>query len=130
MYCSCCGYNLTGNENFCPSCGQKTESTNSLENKDLKSYSFSSKFLLGGNVITPDKLTISTDIVCYKKRNKYLIGEDVFSINLKNISSVEIDRKLIYSDIYIKGYGGELITVKNFKINEAKKIKKLIEERI
>ena len=129
MFCNSCGYNLNGNENFCPSCGSKSGSK-SVPEKMLITHEFSSNILLGGNILTPDKLIITEESVTYKKRNKYLIGEDSTTISLKNVSSVEIDRNLIDSHIKISSYGGGDILAQDFSIGDANKIKKIIEERI
>ena len=132
MYCSSCGHNLTGNENFCPSCGQKPNTNLSLSKtqNDLKTYEFKSNILLGGITLSPDRIVVTDSQVIYKKRNKYLIGTDESSIPFSRISSVEIDRKLIDSDIIIYSTGNQTIIAGDFSIADAKKIKKIIEERI
>ncbi len=132
MYCSSCGHNLTGNENFCPSCGQKPNTNLSLSKtqNDLKTYEFKSNILLGGSILSPDRIVVTDSQVIYKKRNKYLIGTDESSIPFSRISSVEIDRKLIDSDIIIYSTGNQTIIAGDFSIADAKKIKKIIEERI
>jgi uncharacterized membrane protein YvbJ len=132
MYCSSCGHNLTGNENFCPSCGQKPNTNLSLSKtqNDLKTYEFKSNILLGGSILSPDRIVVTDSQVIYKKRNKYLIGIDESSIPFSKISSVEIDRKLIDSDIIIYSTGNQTIIAGDFSIADAKKIKKIIEERI
>jgi len=132
MYCSSCGHNLTGNENFCPSCGQKPNTNLSLSKtqNDLKTYEFKSNILLGGSILSPDRIVVTDSQVIYKKRNKYLIGTDESSIPFSRISSVEIDRKLIDSDIIIYSTGNQTIIAGDFSIGDAKKIKKIIEERI
>lgn len=132
MYCSSCGHNLTGNENFCPSCGQKPNTNLSLSKtqNDLKTYEFKSNILLGGSILSPDRIVVTDSQVIYKKRNKYLIGIDESSIPFSRISSVEIDRKLIDSDIIIYSTGNQTIIAGDFSIADAKEIKKIIEERI
>ena len=132
MYCSSCGHNLTGNENFCPSCGQKPNTNLSLSKtqNDLKTYEFKSNILLGGSILSPDRIVVTDSQVIYKKRNKYLIGIDESSIPFSRISSVEIDRKLIDSDIIIYSTCNQTIIAGDFSIADAKKIKKIIEERI
>tara|TARA_B110000971_G_scaffold125440_1_gene128380 strand:- start:22 stop:420 length:399 start_codon:yes stop_codon:yes gene_type:complete len=132
MYCSSCGNNLTGNENFCPSCGQKpnTGPRRPTTQNDLKTYEFKSNILLGGSILSPDRIVVTDSQVIYKKRNKYLIGTDESSIPFSRISSVEIDRKLIDSDIIIYSTGNQTIIAGDFLIGDAKKIKKIIEERI
>ena len=133
MYCSSCGHNLTGNENFCPSCGQKPNTNGRgrpTTQNDLKTYEFKSNILLGGSILSPDRIVVTDSQVIYKKRNKYLIGTDESSIPFSRISSVEIDRKLIDSDIIIYSTGNQTIIAGDFSIADAKKIKKIIEERI
>lgn len=134
MFCASCGNKLKGGDNFCSSCGQKIVSnvassdTNSKE--VLETYEFSSNILLGGNILTPDRLVITSTDVVYKKRNKYLIGVDESSIPFSRISSVEIDRKLIDSDIVIFSTGNQQLKVEDFSVGDAKKIKKIIESRL
>ena len=130
MYCSSCGNNLIGNENFCPSCGQKPNAGRHITQNDLKTYEFKSNILLGGSILSPDRIVVTDSQVIYKKRNKYLIGIDESSIPFSRISSVEIDRKLIDSDIIIYSTGNQTIIAGDFSIGDAKKIKKIIEERI
>jgi hypothetical protein len=131
MYCTNCGSELTGNENFCSNCG-KSRSSNREELKDrhIEKIEFSSSFLLGGNLLTPDKIIITNSEVIYRKRNKYLIGVDELSIPFNRISSVEINRKLIDADIIIYSTGNQKIIAEDFSISSSKKIKKEIETRI
>ena len=132
MYCSSCSYSLTGNENFCPSCGQKPNlglSRCTIKN-NLKTYEFKSNILLGGSILSPDRIIVTDSQVIYKKRNKYLIGTNESSIPFSRISSVEIDRKLIDSDIIIYSTGNQTIIARDFSISTAKKIKKIIKKRI
>ena len=138
MFCSSCGNSLTGDENFCSSCGEKieqAENNKSTRNKEkpkkrLKTYEFSSNILLGGNILTPDRIVVTDTEVVYRKRNKYLIGVDESSIPFERISSVEIDRKLIDSHIIIYSTGNQKIIAEDFSIRDAKRIKKIIEGRI
>ena len=132
MYCSSCSYSLTGNENFCPSCGQKPNLglSRSTTKNDLKTYEFKSNILLGGSILSPDRIIVTDSQVIYKKRNKYLIGTNESSIPFSRISSVEIDRKLIDSDIIIYSTGNQTIIARDFSISTAKKIKKIIKKRI
>jgi len=133
MFCSICGYNLSGKENFCPSCGSDilNQSANkSEEKKQFSTIEFSSSILLGGDILTPDKIIITNSEVIYKKRNKYLIGSDESAIPFDRISSVEIDRNLIDSHIIIYSTGNQKIVAEDFAISTAKKIKKEIEKRI
>ena len=132
MFCASCGNKLKESDNFCSSCGKKnTGSTVSNDsNEELETYEFSSNMLLGGNILTPDRLIITATEVVYKKRNKYLIGVDESSIPFSRISSVEIDRKLIDSDILIYSTGNQQLKVEDFSVREAKEIKRIIESRL
>ncbi len=128
-FCASCGYSLTGNENFCPSCGNKSSNlvTHSPSKKPF-SFEFSSKLILGGNVFTPDRLTINQDGVTFLKRNKYLIGVDRSFLSFSDISYVKIDRRLINSTVIISSKGSRGIRAENFSISDAKKIERLIKE--
>ncbi|MDC1188746.1 PH domain-containing protein [Flavobacteriales bacterium] len=132
MFCSSCGNKLKESDNFCSSCGQKSaKNTIKTDFKEkLETFEFSSNILLGGNILTPDRLVITDNEVIYKKRNKYLIGVDESSIPFSRISSIEIDRKLIDSDILIYSTGNQQLKVEDFSVGDAKKIKKIIESRI
>ncbi|MDG1518252.1 MAG: zinc ribbon domain-containing protein [Flavobacteriales bacterium] len=132
MFCSSCGNKLKESDNFCSSCGQKsTKNTIKTDFKEkLETFEFSSNILLGGNILTPDRLVITDNEVIYKKRNKYLIGVDESSIPFSRISSIEIDRKLIDSDILIYSTGNQQLKVEDFSVGDAKKIKKIIESRL
>jgi hypothetical protein len=132
MFCSFCGNKLKESDNFCSSCGQKSaKNTIKTDFKEkLETFEFSSNILLGGNILTPDRLVITDNEVIYKKRNKYLIGVDESSIPFSRISSIEIDRKLIDSDILIYSTGNQQLKVEDFSVGDAKKIKKIIESRI
>lgn len=130
MYCISCGFNLKGNENFCHSCGVKINESHDRAEIGIETFEFSSNILLGGSILTPDRIVITKTEVIYKKRNKYLIGVDESSIPFSRISSVEIDRKLIDSDIVIYSTGNQMIKAKDFSVRDAKKIKKIIEQRI
>ena len=126
-FCTSCGYNLTGNENFCPSCGQKPSGIDiRSRSKAPFSYKFSSKIILGGSILTPDKLIIDQDGVTYLKRNKYLIGVDRSFLSFSDISYVKIDRRLINSTIIISIKGSKGIRATNFSISDAKKIESII----
>ena len=89
-------------------------------------FEFSSAITRGGNVLTPEKIIISTDFITWKKRNKYLIGVDSISIPLDKISGVEIQNKILGADIMIISNGLSKITAKNFTAADAEKIKEIL----
>jgi hypothetical protein len=125
-YCSECGVSLTGTEKYCPNCGVRFEHSYVAPSKSTFSYSFSSKIILGGSILTPDKLIIDQDGVTYLKRNKHLIGVDRSFLAFSDISYVKIDRRLINSTIIISSKGSKSIVAKNFSVSDAKKIEILI----
>ena len=134
-YCTQCGTELQDYFKFCPGCGAATnggavQETTSRTPAPPTQEEFTSNMLLGGNVITPDRLILGTTSVVYRKRNKYLIGVDESSIPYRQISSVEIVRHLIDADIIIYGSGNKKIEAKDFSVGDAKRIKQLIEERL
>ena len=130
-YCSNCGSALNSGDRFCPSCGTKVGSSVLNSSATAKfSYEFSSNILLGGDILTPDKILIDQNGVTYIKRNKYLIGTDRVHLAYQNISSVRIDRKLIDADIIISGRGAVEIIAKDFSISNAKKIEQLIKKQL
>lgn len=131
MYCSNCGSKLIGTEKFCPECGQNIQQAHFVpEKKTFETLEYSSKILLGGSILAPEKLIITDTAVVYRKRNRYLIGVNESSIPFNRISSVEIDRKLIDSDIIIHSTGNQKIVAQDFSIAAAKEIKAEIERRI
>ena len=130
-YCSNCGNALDPTDRFCPSCGTKVGSTVLNYSATVKfSYEFKSNILLGGDILTPDKILINQTGVTYIKRNKYLIGNDRVHLAYQNISSIRIDRKLIDADIIISGRGAVEIIAKDFSISNAKKIEQLIRKQL
>ena len=129
-YCSQCGNNLNPSDKFCSSCGYRIGSNQSTSSKPRFSYEFKSNILLGGDILTPDKILIDQTGVTYIKRNSYLIGKDRVHLSYSNISSVRIDRKLIDADIIISGRGAVEITAKDFSISNARKIERLINQQL
>jgi len=77
--------------------------------------------------INPDTIEVNDKFVVYKKRKRYLIGYDSISIPISKISSVEIDTRIIGSDITIQSFGEGTITAHRFTLADAKEIQRLIE---
>lgn len=142
MFCSNCGNKLKNSDKFCSGCGNNISSITSNSKdvftpvnndtfaEDKSSLVFTSKLLLGGNIIRPDRLIIENKNIIYEKRNKHLIGVDRIMIPISRIASVEIDRGIIRSKIIIYSKGDQSITVKNFTVGDGRSIKKAIEERM
>jgi hypothetical protein len=139
-FCTHCGNAIADNHRFCAHCGTPTtvgdvnQSTDSVpvnpQSANAEELSFSSNILLGGGILTPDRLVLTDRSVVYRKRNNYLIGVDESSIPYRQVSSVEIERRIIDADIIIHGSGNKKIVAKNFSVGNAKQIKRLIEERL
>lgn len=142
MFCTACGTSVESNDNFCGQCGQPlrdrsvraphrpSEAVAEQRKSQFSEETFSSNILLGGSVVTPDRLILDATGVTYKKRNTYLIGVDSISLSYTNISAVKIDRKLISCTIIISSRGAEEIRAENFSIGDGKRIKALILGRI
>ena len=131
-YCPNCGILTELDDLFCSSCGfgLKSQNVSSQKNQDSFSHEFSSNILLGGNMLTPDKLYIDETGVTYVKRNKYLIGKDRVFLSFQNISSIRIDRKLIDATIIISGRAAVEIIAKDFSISDSKKIETIIKKNL
>lgn len=128
MFCSNCGKTSNDNINFCPHCGQKLNQK--TYDKSKKNLVFTSNILFGENILTPDKLILDDNGVTYEKRNKNLIGIDRSYLSYNNIAYVNIDRRLISSDINISSRSSDGITAKNFSISDAAKIEGLIKSKL
>ena len=139
-FCTHCGNAIADNHRFCAHCGTPTtvgDVNRSIDpvpvnpqSANAEELSFSSNILLGGGILTPDRLVLTDRSVVYRKRNNYLIGVDESSIPYRQVSSVEIERRIIDADIIIHGSGNKKIVAKNFSVGNAKQIKRLIEERL
>ena len=116
---------------FCSYCGQKSASSPLTEQVSKEfNYSFSSKLILGGNLLTPDRLLLNQDGVTYQKRNKYLIGVDESFLAYNSISYVKIDRGLINATVIISSRGSQGIKAANMSLSDARKIEKIIKYNI
>ena len=145
-FCFNCGVKLVGGEKFCSNCGSdlsvvssdqssnlERENDSAIENNQSNvdsDYEFSSKIILGGSLLRPDKLKITATHVIYQKRNKNLIGNNSISIPINRISSVKLNRKLIDAEITIYSTGNKEVVIKDFSIRDAREIKQIIESRI
>jgi hypothetical protein len=146
MFCNKCGNQLQAGDNFCSKCGANisaiTSATSPNDDEQQSGLNatapdpqgsdlvFTSKLILGGNVIRPDRLIINEKNIVYEKRNRYLIGVDRVMIPYSRIASVEFDRGLISSRIVIYSKGNQAITVDHFSVSDGKKIKEEIERRL
>ena len=124
-FCKNCGTNLDQNQNFCHSCGTAVD--NSIKEVNITgTYQFSSSAMVGGNMITPTKLTLDQNGVLYQKRSTYLISKDEIRIPYKSIVTVEIESGIFGAKISIFSSGNNKIVADNFIKSDAKKIKEII----
>ena len=91
---------------------------------------FKAAFTRGASPINPEMIEITDKFVIYKKRRIYLIGYDTIMIPISKISSVEINTGLIGSEIIIQSFGESTIKAHRFALNDAKEIKRLIENQL
>jgi hypothetical protein len=86
-----------------------------------KAFVFSSSLMIGGNILTPDILTVDNQGVSYEQSNKNIIVVDCSFLSCDNISAVEIDPKRISSDVIMYSRGSEGMIARSFLTSEAKK---------
>jgi hypothetical protein len=91
---------------------------------------FIASLLRGASPINPDTIEITGSSVIYKKRRIYLLGYDSIVIPFLKISSVELNTSLIGTDIIIHSFGEGIIVGHRFALNDAKEIKRLIEDQM
>ena len=82
----------------------------------------------GGSILIPDKVIITNESVIWKKRDWNLITVDTKVIDIQNITSVELDKHLIGTTVYIRCFGGDTLAVKRFTASDANEIKETIME--
>lgn len=124
-FCKQCGVSLEQDQKFCHSCGTSVNSSNT-EVSNSETYEFSSSALVGGNIVTPTKLTLDKNGVLYQKRSTYLISKDEIRIPYKSIVTVEIESGIFGAKISIFSSGNNKIVADNFIKSDAKKIKEII----
>ena len=89
---------------------------------------FSSQWIRGGYWLTPYVIEITDTHVKFEKRTKWLVNKEESSIRLDKISCINIKPSIIGTDIIIESFGEGIITVKNFSLVDARRIKQIIEE--
>jgi|GEM_PF-6477090 hypothetical protein len=80
-----------------------------------------------GSILTPDKIIITDTHFTWEKRNKNLITKNLKSFDLSKITSVELDSSIWGTKIIIRTIAGDVVEVDKFTLNDAQKIKQLIE---
>jgi len=88
-------------------------------------YEFHSQFIRGGNPILPEVIIIENDIITWSKRKFYLIGMDIKSMAISDVSQIDISIGVIGTDFTIYGRGENTIKAHNFSRNDALRIKKI-----
>ena len=87
---------------------------------------FSSSITRMGPVLTPHRITITNDMVTWRRRNSVLIGVDSTQVKRASITSVDIIDHVIGCDIVIHAQGHPNIIATNFSGSDAKEIRQLI----
>jgi len=87
---------------------------------------FTSSITRMGPVLTPHRITITSDIVTWRRRNSVLIGVDSTQVKRASITSVDIFDNVIGCDIVIHAQGHPNIIATNFSSSDAKRIRELI----
>lgn len=93
---------------------------------------FKSALTRGGNAITPEKLVITDSIVQWSQNNgmrSLFLAKKSITIPRAAIVGVEIDGKLIGSNILIWTYSGQQIVAQNFTTSDAKTIKQILQNK-
>jgi hypothetical protein len=91
---------------------------------------FKAAITRGASPINPDTIEITDNSVIFKKLKIYLLGYYSISIRFSKISSVELNTSLIGTDIIVHSFGEGTIEGHRFSLNDAKEIRRLIEEQI
>ena len=87
---------------------------------------FTSSITRMGPVLTPHRITITSDIVTWRRRNSVLLGVDSTQVKRASITSVDIVDNVIGCDIVIHAQGHPNIIATNFSSSDAKRIRELI----
>lgn len=91
-------------------------------------YKFSAKRISGNdNAIFPDELIIDEDGITFQK--KKVIGFTRTRISFESISSVSVDKNLIFADIIIETNGGMKLVASGFSKKDASMIAGLLGNR-
>lgn len=89
-------------------------------------YEFQSQFIRGGNLILPEIVVIDNGVLTWSKRKINLIGKDVKSMKISDAQGMDIDKGIIVTNFTIFGKGNNTIECHNFSMDDAKKIKNLL----
>ena len=75
------------------------------------------------NPFTPNRITIDTNLIEYKRRNWYLISVDTESLHFQNVTGITVDKHLFGATLKIKSTGNDSIYIHGFWKKEANRIK-------
>ena len=92
-------------------------------------HHFSSSVLKGGDPTAPEKITITDKVVTWKKNkgiNWFYLSSDSITIPIRNISGVEIHKKIIGCAIIITSFGFQTIYADNFTVSDAEEIENIL----
>lgn len=87
-------------------------------------HTFTSSRLTTGNTVFPITIQIGNGYLYCRKG--FIIGLDSGSIALRNIASVRIIRRIIFSDIVIETVGGRRLYLNGFYPSDAANIARLL----
>jgi len=88
-------------------------------------YEFHSQFIRGGNPILPEVIIIEHGIITWSKRKVYLIGMEIKSMAISDVSQIDISVGVVGTDFTIYGRGKNKIEAHNFSRDVALTIKKI-----
>ena len=86
-------------------------------------YEFQSQFLRGGNVVFPEVIIIQNGILTWSK--KKIFGMDIKSMEITDISGIDIAAGVLATTLTIYGRGKGKIEANNFSQRAALTIKKI-----
>lgn len=87
---------------------------------------FTSSITRMGSILTPHRITITSDIVTWSKRNSILIGVDSTQVKRASITGVDIVDNVIGCDVIIHAQGHPSIKATNFSSADARAVRNLL----
>lgn len=93
---------------------------------EARRYEFQSAITRGGNPILPEVIVIENGVITWSKRKVTLIGKDIKSMKIEEVTQMDLDVHVIGVDFIIYGRGNNTIEAHNFTEKDAMKIKTLL----
>lgn len=91
-------------------------------------YKFTAKRISGNsNAVFPDVLIIDDDSITYQKQK--IIGCRQTKISFESISSISVEKNLLFDDVTIETNGGMKVTAYGFSKSDVAMIVRLLENR-